>query len=226
MTGIQDYVNELVPSPRTGTKLVRRADTKQVLTDVRETDTRTALTRGLAEYLETLSINWTGGRASRFKQVFQTWAEPESVAEYPSAVVYAVGDGTYEDSVLSPTLIHLPGTRYYLRQVAELRLNMTVEVWATDPKERMALTAMLEDAFDPHEFMTGLRLELPHYHGQRATFEKLSMAYEDAPDTAQRRWRKSVFSMSGHITQLRRVGNLPLMDLRLDTQVIEGVDPG
>lgn len=220
-----DQLPDLVPPPRAGTRLVSRASDKQVYTDYRDTDTRTALTRGLAEYLETLSINWPGGRQSRFVKVLQVWSEPEAIAEYPSAVVYSTDAGTYEDSVLSPTLIMLPN-RTYLRAVAELRLMMTVEVWATDPKERMALAAMLEDAFDPHEFMTGVRLQLPHYHNQRATYEKMSMTYDDSLDTAQRRWRKAVFTIAGNLTQLRKVGALPTMDLRVKTQVVEpGMDP-
>lgn len=216
--GVEDQLKALTPNPQTGTRLVNRADSRQVFLDYRETDTRTALTRGLAEYLETLAIDWPGGRQSRFVRVFQTWSEPESIAEYPSAVVYATDAAEYQDSVLTPTLIQIPNTNKYLREVAELKLSLTVEVWATDPRERMALTAMVEDALDPHEFMTGLRLELPHYYNQRATFEKMSMSYEDAPESAQRRWRKSIFRVDGHITQLRRVGVLPMMDLRLDVQ--------
>ena len=216
--GIEDQLEALTPQPRKGTRLVDRADARQVFVDYRETDTRTALTRGLAEYLETLSIDWPGGRQSRFVRVFQAWAEPESIIEYPSAVVFATDRGEYQDSVLTPTLIQIPNTSIYVREVAEVKLSMTIEVWATDPRESMALSAMLEDALDPHQFMTGLRLELPHYYNQRATYEKLGMSYEDAPETAQRRWRKAVFTVDGHITQLRRVGVLPRMDLRLDVQ--------
>ena len=222
--GIEDQLRALTPNPQTGTRKIDSASSRQVFSNHRETDTRTALTRGLAEYLETLTIDWVGGRQSRFVKVFQTWAEPESMIDYPSAVVYASESGNYEDSVLSPTTIKIPDSSLYLREVAELKLPMTIEVWSNDPKERMALSAMLEDALDPHEFMTGLRLELPHYHNQRATYEKMSMTYEDAPDTAQRRWRKAVFSVTGHITQLRRVGVLPTMDLRLDVDVDRGSD--
>lgn len=216
--GIEDQLAALTPAPQRGSRLVDRADYRQVFIDHRETDTRTALTRGLAEYLETLVIDWAGGRQSRFVKVFQAWAEPESVIEYPSAVVYATDRGDYQDSVLSPTTILIPGTRTYLREVAEVKLSLTIEVWATDPRERMALTAMLEDALDPHEYMTGLRLELPHYYNQRATYEKMAMSYEDAPESAQRRWRKAIFTVDGNITQLRRVGVLPTMDIRLDVQ--------
>lgn len=221
MTQYADQTAEQTPPPQRGTQLVLRADLKQVLTDLRETDVRTALTRGLVEYLETLSIDWVGGRRSRFISVLQVWAEPEAVAAWPSAVVYAEGPGQYEDAVLSPKTIAVPNSNRVLREISEVKLDITVEVWASDPVERMALSAMLEDAFNPHEWMTGLRLRLPHYHNSHATYEVTAMSYEDSSDGAQKRWRKAIFNLTGNLTQLRRVGVLPMLDLRHETTVEE-----
>jgi hypothetical protein len=207
------------PPPQRGTQLVQRADIRQEFTDHRETDARTALTRGLAEYLESLSIEWIGGRQSRFLAVLQTWSEPEMVAVFPSAVVYATDAGQYEDATLTPKTIKLAGSGRFLREIAEVKLELTVEVWATDPVERMALAAMLEDALDPHEWMSGLRLRLPHYHGSHATYEKTGLRYEDSTDDSQKRWRKAIFAVTGNITQLRRAGVLPMLDLRIGSSV-------
>lgn len=220
---ILDQQDALTPEPRTETSSPVLAGEKQVLTLTRKTDTRTALTRGLAEYLSQLSIAWEGGRLSRFVQVFENWAEPEDTAHYPSAVVYSGEGGSYDASVLSPQLQLIPGTNIYVRSVAELVQPLTIELWTTDPQERMALVAMLEDALEPHEFMTGLRLTLPHYHNQRGTYEKLSVTYDDSQDNAQRRWRKAVISLTGNITQLRLVGQIPKLDVRLDVEVVAGV---
>lgn len=219
---IDDQIEALVPPPSAPARLVGAGE-KQILTLNRETDARTAVTRGLAEYLRGLSITAEGGRLCRFVEVFENWAEPEEVAKYPSAVIYATEGGTYDASTLTPKTLEVPGTTQYIREISELMQPLMLEVWSTDPMERMALVAMLEDALDPHEYMTGLRLALPHYHNQRATFEKMNMTYDDSIELAQRRWRRAIFSLNANVTQLRVVGTIPKLNARLDLQVAEGV---
>ena len=208
-------------STESTTRLITQSDDRERLTANRETDVRTALTRGLKEYLERLSIDWPGGRQSRFKRVEQTWATPEESAEYPSASVYSEQPGVYEASSLTPETIDL-GDNLTIRKVAEFRQPLTVEFITMDPIERMALVAMLEDAFDPVDWMTGFRLELPHYFNTRAEFEKTGMDYVDGPVQAHRRMRAVHFQLVGGCSQYRFVGLVPKPQFRLDCGEADG----
>lgn len=75
---------------------------------------------------------------------------------------------------------------------------------------------------EPAEFMTGLRLELPYYFNVRATYEKLSMTYEDTGPDAQRRWRRTIMNIVGNIPQAVPVGDLPPMTTQPRVTVIDG----
>lgn len=216
--------DELTPLVAGPSSLVTDPRTKQVWTLTRETDARTALTRGLAEYLSGLSIEWESGRECRLVKVLEVWSESEDPVMYPAAVIYAVDPGEYDASKLTPETVELPDTENQcIRLSAEFSQTIVVEVWANDPQERMALVAMLEDAFDPVDWMTGFRLDLPHYHGARATFEKLTLSYEDDADEARRGWRRAIFTLQGVVPQVRAVGKLPRMVPRFTAEV---EDPG
>ncbi len=204
------------------TRLVQRATGLMVPTSRRETDCRTALTRGIQEYIAPLEINWAGGRAAKFKKVFHTWAEPEDLAEYPSAAVYAVDQGTYDESEFTPQTTALPNEPgMFIRTVSEFSQLVSVEIWTTDPVERMALVAMLEDAFDPVEHQSGFVLELPHYYGMRATFELMAMAYLDDAQSAQKRWRRALFVLRGTVPRVVPAGKLPLALPRFSNTILE-----
>lgn len=209
----------LQPRAAGGTRLVERPDDQQKLTARRETDARTALTRGLSEYLEQLQIDMNG-QTLRFLRVFPTWAEPEEQAEYPSAAVFSLDVGEYDASRLSPRLVELDGG-VAVREIAELALPITIMFVANSPKERMALSAMLEDALDPVEWMTGARLELPHYFNARATYEKMSMVYEDDEESAQTRRRRCLFTVQGHVTQYRAVALPPRAQVQPQVEIKE-----
>jgi hypothetical protein len=99
---------------------------------------------------------------------------------------------------------------------------LTVEFVTMDSVERMALTAMLEDAFEPVDWMTGFRLELPHYFNTRATFEKTGMDYVDGPVQAHRRIRAVHFQLVGVCSQYRFVGLVPKPTFRLDCGEADG----
>lgn len=202
---------------------ILEAGDKQKLSFVRHTDARTALARGLAEYISQKSITWTHGRLVSFRRVIQTWGEPEVPAEYPSGVLVSDGPAVYDDSTLSPELTEIAdGTGRFIRISAELVQPFAFIVWCTDPVQRQALTALVEDALEPAEFMTGLRLELPYYFNVRATFEKLDMLYDDSPSNSIHRWRRSIFSVVGHIPQVVPVGDLKRLDLRSKVEAREG----
>jgi hypothetical protein len=199
----------------------------QKLSYVRHTDTRTALARGLKEYLEHKTINWVGGRLLRFEAFKVVWAEPEEPAKYPSAALVGEGPAGYQDSEFTPRLVKLTeeagdGSGRHLRQVAELQQNFSLQLWATDPVERQGLVAMVEDALEPAEFMTGLRLELPYYFNVRATYEKLSLTYEDSETAAHRRSRKALVMVVGSLPQMVPAGDIPTFEehpTRVDVQV-------
>lgn len=191
-------------------RVPRSPDDEQKLTLRRTTDARTALARGLTEYLGGLSIIWDGGRRMFFERTYTSWAEPEKPAKYPSLVLVGSVPADYEAAMLTPALVaSQDGQRnVYLRQVAEMKQMFQLIVWCQDPVERMALTTLVEDAMEPHDWMTGLRLELPYYFNARATYEKLNLSYDDTGEDAQRRWRRSVFTVMANVPQYRPVGTL------------------
>jgi len=183
-------------------------DAVQRLTFVRSESTVGALSLGLAQYLSRLQIEWNG-RLIRFQKVYKSWAEPESGAAFPAATIVMPVPGEYDSSVLTPATIRVQdGTNRYLRMTAELQLMCAVVVWTTDLDERAALTSLLEDALDPREGTTGLRLELPFYFGAHATYEKISVLYEDDPGTSQTRRRRTVFVLKALIPQFVPVGQI------------------
>lgn len=216
----------LISSPAGNTQLVRRPGPPPEHTQIRETDARTALTRGLREYLETLSIDWVGGRQSRFTRVYDQWAAPENVAEFPSCAIYSPGEGTYEAHTLTQSIKRIGVTQYGLRKAAELTLPLTVEAWINDPRERTAVAAMLEDALFPVEWEAGFHLELPHYHNARATFLASSSTYRDGVDTNGRRVLLVVFSVMASVDVLRFVGPIPLFQPSYESVVDDGTGDG
>lgn len=154
------------------TRLVTNPTIIRVPTPYSTVDATGALTRGIAEYVASLSL--TPGGPPAFVKCFDEWANLEDDADYPSFIAYANDqDGAYEAANFSPNITNSP--RYpdgtYEASSAELAIDVKCEVWANDPNERTLLLAMLETAFNPVDWMYGFRLELPHYFNQRATFE-------------------------------------------------------
>lgn len=208
------HPNALPPPPAGASRLVVEPTERERLTARRETDTRVAVTRGMREYLEQLSL-WWGGKTLRFATVVEAWAEPEQTATYPAAIVHAVGDAhpDREQARLTPRVVVLDDGQA-AGIVAEFTSAVTVEAWATDPRERAGLAAMLEDAFAPVAWMSGFRLELPHYHGVRSTWEVTGTRYVDTAEDAQRRLRRVQVDLMVAVPQVRVYGKLPAMQVR------------
>ena len=206
------------PQGAQGTRLIVDAGDRQVYALNRETDARTALTRGLAEYLAQLSVDFQG-RPLAFANVFSSWAQPETQAIYPSAVVYSVEEGAYDASKLTMDVnprnrLPPPNDNAYVVSPAEFTLDVTIEIWATDPLERAAIVAMVEDAFSPSTWIgAGIRLELPHYCNERAEFEMISSRYEDTDEDSVRRYRKAFFKARGRVPVVR-VQSFPKATIR------------
>lgn len=201
---------QLKPGPRTPTTLVTTPDTPIQLTAYRETDVHTAMARGLAEYLAQQTIE-IGGRKLQLT-TYTTWAEPENQVSYPAAVVGAEA-GSY-DRGFTPSLAAQLTKTSSLVAFTEFTQDLNLEVWATDPKERSYLTAMVEEALNPVDWMYGMRLILPFYHGTSATYELLSSQYVDSSDDAMAKYRRAQFTIKGNVTAYRLL-NFPETNARL-----------
>lgn len=171
----------------------------------RLTDCRTALVRGLVEYLEDLSgIDWSG-RSTALASVADNHAEYERAARYPAAVVWAQGDGEYDAANLSPGVERnaklVDGRR--ITVPAEHVVNLVLEVDANDPVLRQGVAAMLEDALTPVVGRSGFLLVLPHYHHARASYLLLRAAYVDADEEAKRQLWRVRFALRARVPQIR-----------------------
>lgn len=185
-------------------KLITKPGTPMAYSGDQETDARTALTRGLAEYLSMLVFPAAGGRELRFDKVLDTWAEPEDGAKYPRAYVGGSSMGAYDASKFTPgpptkrSQLPAPDGRY-LVSACSLVQDLTVEVWANDPPARRVIVTGLESAFNPVDFMFGFVLELPFYFNERATYTLKDMVYQDTEQDAMRRYRKAMFTVTGEV---------------------------
>jgi hypothetical protein len=202
------------PSPNAPptVELVRKSDEKRPVTLVREADTSTAVVRGLAEYVQALPGITAFGNKYTIANVLSHWSEDENDAKYPSAVVLPEGEGTYDASSMKPYSIanrEGAGGDSRVFKVSELTQKLTLDVWCNTPKERIAIAAMLEDAFNPVEWKYGFDLWLPFYHSLRAAYSVQASTYQDAADEARRRWRRVTFSLTGRVSTARVYG-LPL----------------
>lgn len=187
------------PPPRPASSLVRDPNTANQLTGYRETDTHTAMARGLAEYLAQQSIE-IGGRKLQLT-TYTTWAEPEAQVSYPAAAIGA--DAGIYDRSLVPSIVQTLDKDLRLVAFSEFSQELTVDLWATDPKERLYLVAMIEEALNPVEWMYGMRLILPFYHSATAVYELLSSQYVDSSDDALAKYRRALFTVRSTITAYR-----------------------
>lgn len=202
---------------------VLRPDVPPTITNRHETDARTALTRGLARYLAGLVFEGGAGRILAFQgRVFESYADPETQAQFPSAVVLSDQPAQYDASRLTPgaPVDRLPQTPEgnALLSTSELTLDLTVDVWATENRSRSALVAGLEHALSPTDWMYGLRLDLPFYFGARAGYELQSVQYIDSEDAATRRYRRASLVVSGRVP-VYRIVPLPVARARYDLSV-------
>jgi len=178
-----------------------------VYTANRECDARTAITRGLAEYLSGMTIDSVGGRRNALRKVFQTWPDAEDEAVYPSAVVLMRGVAAYDSSRFVPGIndrekLPAPDGRY-VSTVAEMVGDLTVELWCNDSSERADLVAAFEEELVPYDDMYGLMLDLPHYYGNRAVYELKDVQYIDDEQTAMQRYRKALFTLTAQMPVVR-----------------------
>lgn len=205
-----------MPPPTTISRLVLLEDGEQALTTYRETDARSAMSRGLAEYLRGQSIVMPGGAETILANVFDGWASLEEQLKFPSACVYTELPGSYggqgTEAPLSPEVVLIAPQAFQdqgqgdaLLTASELVQTFRIEAWASGPKQRIALACILEDALvSPVDFMTGFVLELPHYFNLRAVFEiPQDSVYEDSEIDAQKKTYRISFQLRGRVRVAR-----------------------
>lgn len=165
-----------------------------------ETDARTALSRGLQEYLLQLtaqSIEFA--RDIRLVSVLHTWAEAEIPADYPGACVYSSDEHEYPAAArMTPNAVGAPRFEngQLLLQYGEVNYELTIEIYCNDPVERMAICKMVEDGLNPSEAQYGLTLQFPHYYNAIGTYELMRGTYTDSSETVQRRLRQATFKVA------------------------------
>ena len=201
---------------------VLRNNTPPVITNRHETDARTALTRGLAMYLRGLEFDGGAGRILALgNRVFESYADPEVQAAFPSALVSSDTPGTYDASRLTPGE---PVDRAQTNEgnalisTSEFVLDMVIDIWATEARSRVALVAGMEHALSPTDWMYGLRLDLPYYFGARAGYELQSVQYVDSEESATRRYRRASMVVSGRVP-VYRFAAMPVARPRLTLDV-------
>jgi hypothetical protein len=218
---------------QTGTKLITDSSTRPVPTGHREVDARTALCRGLAEYLQGLSLDLPGGRRVSLDNCFWQWPEAEQDAIYPALACIPEGDGEYEAKNLTPVFapadrLKQPDGRWTF-EWAELAQDIRAELHCNDPAEREGLVSLIEDAMNPVDWMFGFRLMLPHYYGQHADFQLMSTGYPDTAESVMERLRVTVFKVHANIAVVK-LYDFPTMIPRIEldagvTVEVPAVDP-
>ena len=188
-----------------------------------ETDARTAITRGLVEYLEGLEFDTFGGRPFQFQRVSDNWSVFEENALYPSAVVWSDDIARYDSSRLTPdvltTDIEMPfGT--FMMTSCEMVLSCKISVWATDDIERSALVAMLESDMSPTEWRYGLLLVLPHYFNAIAAYELQTVQYFDTEVEATQRFKRADVVVEARVPVIR-LKNFPKSRILADISVTQ-----
>lgn len=180
---------------------------KEVLSGYRETDGRTALARGVLEYLEAQEIEMPGGFKISIKKIYTDWPEQEDEVEYPAMTAVPEGEAEYANASFTPAVdptqqLATPDGRFPVKW-CEIEQRLRLELHTTAPKAREALTAMCEDAFVPVDYMYGFKLQLPFYFNAFAVYEPLSVGRPDNADDAKERTRISVFYLHGHLSLYR-----------------------
>ena len=202
-------------------RLITDPRDREKTTFVRQCDCRTAVARGLKEYIEDLSIDWTNGKHLAFTEVLEVWGDEVNPADMKqSCVVNGVGEGTYLDTQLSPTLQRCEdGTNRVVKIVGEFEQEFDVLIWSDTPTNRVALVSMVEDALDPVDWMCGMRLELPFFFGARATYDSANVVYIDTADDAQKRYRVASIHVTASVAHIIPVGPRPNLIVQTQTLV-------
>lgn len=174
------------------------------------TDERSALSRGLFEYLSSNlvgEITWADQTYNI--KVYGQWAEQEQQARYPAVTIYSTDELTYDQdeaddqAMRNDEPIMVDDSNNAIFSIGECAVRFVVECWANNPEERAAVVKIITDLLNPVTFMYGFRLVLPFYFNNVATFSLRGNLYIDNEQDAQRRYRKAVLSVQARMKHIR-----------------------
>ena len=202
-------------------RLILDGDDRETLTSVRTMDARSAVVRGLKQYLESLSFTGSG-KTFKFQRVIEDWADPEQLGKLPGAVVSILDPADYDASGFTPRSLGRVEPGVTLFSGAEYKATVVVDVWATDREERRVLGMGMEDGLIPLDWMYGFYLELPYYFGRRVSYSLMSGVYMDNEGDAQIKQRRIAYTLQAELAQ-SRVRRLPTLQPRVSVEV--GYDP-
>ena len=202
------------PTPMS--RLIESPTDTQVRTSNQTTDSRTAVKRGLAEYLSQLVLDLRGGRQVRFKRVYDAWPENEDRIEFPAGIVHTTGAGIYADTRLTPGVSKDDGVGNdeYLSQSSEYDITLNLEVWARDNEQRVGMAMLVEQALTAVDYQFGVTIELPHYFNTRAKYDLVSSSFPDDEISAFHNHRRIIFAIGARVPLIRAV-SFPLAFPRL-----------
>ena len=205
------------------TRVILDPSDPEKLSDRCDCDVKTAVSRGLAEYIAVAAvIRPSRGLAQvQLKKVVNMYAEPEVLSDYPSGSVTFAGDGQYDQSSLETIQVNESTCVVVLSSFTQ---DMVLEIWCTNPTERGLFSDAAEQALDPTDWMCGLRLELPHYYNVRATYMVKSVEFDDSEAQNMRRYRIARLTITCTAPRLRAVPMTP-MDPRTVSEVATQQDP-
>lgn len=194
------------------TSLLAHPRTKPVWTLNREVSGARAPLKSLAIYLREMIEGPEGWRP---KQVIELKAEPEVDSAYPAICVYTDAmEYSAQDGSLSPygdersVVKDAEGTEHLLLVTNEVKITARLHVWANEMAHREGIMLALEDMLCPEEGASGFWLDMPHYHGARASFLLQDVSYEDSEGENQRRYRRAMVSLECH-SPIVRVQKVP-----------------
>ena len=210
---------------RARTRLVLHPQEREQLPRFNDScDSRTAVARGLMEYLQGLQVQAVGGRFFDIKSANETWAQAEQQAEYPALAIVPEGPGEYQATTLTSGLgpqIPAPDGRWPSTR-GTFSQSLRIELYTNDPKSQAAISFAIEQAFAPVDWMYGFRLVLPHYFGAIARFEPLDIAYPDTAESAMERLRTVVWHVRADVA-LIALRTYPTIRTQLEETVVIGL---
>lgn len=199
-----------------------------VQTVAHETDARTALMRGMVEYLRTLTVAEPGGRELRFETVVEGQAVPDESTKFPWCCVSAPEESRYSGGmvprVTSDNRIPAPekGDReVYAVPTANFDTTLSL-TFVCEKEERIHLMRMLEaDLQFPDRLRQGkygVTVELPFYMGMRADYAPVSSQYVDSSGDARQARFGGVMKVSASL-KVARIVERPRAKPMLSTSV-------
>ncbi len=166
-------------------------------------DARTHAVRKLCDFIAALEFSRTGAapgqviayRIPREQCLEEQPDEPDRL-RFP-AVAVVPGRGVHDNWRLGPCRLlddsyGLFGAGTALADLGEYVEPIMIEAWADHPAERRSLLAGIEAVIRLGQRSSALRLYLPAYYGQVATFQLSESQYVDDPDVVRGRRRGQV----------------------------------